>query len=544
MRLDGVDTSCFEVIWIVHFTFGNPNLNPDFQRRLKKLAIAGFGDLRDGRKGIEKESLRIAFNGRIAQTPHPPAFGSALTHAYITTDYSEALPELRTSPYTDVKDTLDFLRELHQFVYSGLERELLWATSMPCRLEGEHSVPIAQYGSSNVGTMKHVYRRGLAYRYGRIMQAIAGVHFNYSLPDGFWPAFQEGEGDSRALQDFISESYFSLLRNFQRLSWLVCYLFGASPAVDRSFAANSPAGLVPFDDATLYAPFATSLRMSDIGYQSKIQNGLNISYAGLVDYIDGLTRATQTSNAEYERIGTVVNGEYRQLNTHILQIDNEYYSFARPKQVTRSGERPTLALKRRGVQYVELRAIDVDPFEPLGVNESELRFLETLLILCLLQSSSQIGAEEHHEIEFNQLSITRNGRDPKMSLRRGGRALSVRSWSAELIEPLQAVCDTLDAGDADRPYHAALKVQIEAMKDPDRTPAARMLAEMRRERESFFEFALRMSRTHEQRIKQIELSEERKRYFSDAARQSLAQQREIEASDAISFEEYLKQYFA
>jgi glutamate--cysteine ligase len=159
--------------------------------------------------------------------------------------------------------------------------------------------------------------------------------------------------------------------------------------------------------------------MSDIGYQSKIQNGLNISYAGLVDYIDGLTRATQTSNAEYERIGTVVNGEYRQLNTHILQIDNEYYSFARPKQVTRSGERPTLALKRRGVQYVELRAIDVDPFEPLGVNESELRFLETLLILCLLQSSSQIGAEEHHEIEFNQLSITRNGRDPKMSLRRG-----------------------------------------------------------------------------------------------------------------------------
>lgn len=515
-----------------------------FERRLTELRAAGSkGLLKGGRKGIEKESLRVTPDGRIARTPHPAALGSALTHPYVTTDYSEALPELRTPPCFGVRETVQFLHELHQFVYAGFDREMLWAASMPCRLEGEHSVPIAQYGSSNVGTMKHVYRRGLAHRYGRIMQAIAGVHFNYSLPDGFWRVFQECEGDSRAIQDFISDSYFSLLRNFQRQSWLVCYLFGGSPAVDKSFTTNSSAGLVRFDDATLYAPFATSLRMSDIGYQSKIQNGLNISYAGLGEYVDGLTRATHTSNAEYERIGTIVDGEYRQLNTHILQIENEYYSFARPKQITQSGERPTLALKRRGVQYVELRAIDVDPFEPLGVNEHELRFLEALLILCLLQPSPQIGADEHRDIEFNQLSITRNGRDPKMNLQRGGRALSVQSWWAELVEPLRAVCHTLDAGEADRPYEAALEIQIEAMKDPDRTPAARMLAEMRRERESFFEFALRLSRTHQQRIKQLELPEERKLYFSEAARQSLAQQGDIESADSITFEEYLKQYF-
>ena len=515
-----------------------------FERRLTELRAAGSkGLLKGGRKGVEKESLRVTPDGRIARTPHPAALGSALTHAYITTDYSEALPEFRTSPYTDVRVTLEFLRELHQFVYSGLDQELLWAASMPCRLEGEDSVPIADYGRSNVGTMKQVYRRGLAHRYGRIMQAIAGVHFNYSLPETFWPVYQAVERDSRTLSEFVSDSYFGLLRNFQRQSWLVCYLFGGSAAVDKSFTTNSSAGLVQFDEATLYAPFATSLRMSDIGYQSKIQNGLNISYAGLDQYVDGLTRATHTSNAEYERIGTVVDGEYRQLNTNILQIENEYYSFARPKQITQSGERPTLALKRRGVQYVELRAIDVDPFEPLGVNEHELRFLEALLILCLLQPSPQIGTDEHHDIEFNQLSITRNGRDPKMKLRCGGRELSAPSWSAELVEPLQAVCEMLDAGDVDRPYRSALQVQIEAMKDPDRTPAARMLADMRHERESFFEFALRMSRTHEQRIKQLELPEEQKRYFSEAARQSLVQQREIEAADTISFEEYLKQYF-
>ena len=157
--------------------------------RLEQLLDNGHQHLLcGGLKGIEKESLRISKDGFIAQTPHPKALGSALTHPYITTDYSEALIELITPPFADIKDTLDYLRNIHQFVYDHLDNEMLLGASMPCGIDGDESIPIAEYGTSNIGRMKHVYRHGLWHRYGRTMQAIAGIHFNYSVPEALWPA--------------------------------------------------------------------------------------------------------------------------------------------------------------------------------------------------------------------------------------------------------------------------------------------------------------------------------------------------------------------
>ena len=236
--------------------------------RLAKLAgSAPQGVLSKALKGIEKESLRVDRNGYIAQTPHPAALGAALTHDAITTDYSEALLELITPPFEDLRATLAHLRDLHGFVYANIGDELLWATSMPCRVSGDESVPIARYGSSNRGMMRHIYRRGLGWRYGRVMQTIAGVHFNYSYPQAFWEALAAADGNGAADCDYVSAAYFSLIRNFQRFGWLVSYLFGASPAICSSFlAGRASAGLDDFDQGTLFKPWATSLRMSDIGY--------------------------------------------------------------------------------------------------------------------------------------------------------------------------------------------------------------------------------------------------------------------------------------
>ncbi len=524
---------------------GNERLDPVLQLRLKQLASTGRGGLlKGGKKGIEKESLRVARAGCVAQTPHSRSLGSALTHPYLTTDYSEALLELRTPAFSDIADTLRFLGELHQFVYANLEGEILWGASMPCRLQGEDSIPIAQYGRSNVGTMKHVYRRGLAYRYGRVMQAIAGVHFNYSPPDAFWPVFQACERDTRPLGDFISGSYFALLRNFQRCGWLVCYLFGSSPAMDRSFAGDCASGLAELDAATCYIQHATSLRMSDIGYHNRTQASLDISCNSLEEYIAGLAHATETPYPEYERIGTVVDGEYRQLNANILQIENEYYTVIRPKRRARSGEKPTLALKRRGVQYVEVRAVDVVPFDPSGVDESELRFLEALLVACLLMDSPPISAQEKREIDHNQYIVTRTGRDPSVTLERGGTRQRLQEWAAEICDAVQPVCELLDEGEPGRPYAKALEAQREAARDAERTPSAAMLDEMRRRRESFFEFGLRVSKEHERHYKRLALPESRRRYFAQLAAESIRRQKEIEAADRASFDEYLRRYFA
>ena len=143
--------------------------------------------------GLEKETLRVSQKGGLAQTPHPIRLGSALTHPYITTDYSEALLEMVTPPSNDINSALQFLRDMQHFIYNQLDNELLWATSMPCVVAGETSIPLAQYGSSNAGLMKTVYRRGLGHRYGRVMQVIAGVHFNFSFSEKFWPLFLDVE---------------------------------------------------------------------------------------------------------------------------------------------------------------------------------------------------------------------------------------------------------------------------------------------------------------------------------------------------------------
>jgi glutamate--cysteine ligase len=494
--------------------------------------------------GVEKESLRVTGNGDIAQTPHPRALGSALTHLYITTDFSEALLEFITPPYADLHDALQCMNDIHRFVYANLgDDELLWASSMPCKVVGDESVPIAEYGSSNVGTMKNVYRRGLSHRYGRLMQAISGVHFNYSFPEALWPMYQKLLGNTEPTQQFKSAGYFALIRNFQRQGWLVPYLFGSSPVVCKSFLGEDPTGFRDFDGGSWYMPHATTLRMSDIGYKNKSQAGLCISYDEVDAYIESLTRAIETPSAEYEAIGVVVDGEYRQLNANILQIENEYYSFIRPKRVAHSGEKPTVALARRGVEYVEVRALDVSAFDPGGINEDQMRFLEAFLIFCLLRDSDPISDQDRLDIEHNQQAVAARGREPGLVLRRRGRDVALQEWAEEICAVLDHICSLLDGGAPDGPYCRALEIQREGIADPERLPSARMLAEMAASDESYFQYAMRLSREHQDFFTRAQLDDTRRRQFEDEAERSLTEQRDIEAADTLTFPEYLEKYF-
>ncbi|MFZ4790083.1 MAG: glutamate--cysteine ligase [Candidatus Competibacteraceae bacterium] len=497
--------------------------------------------------GLEREAVRVAPDGYISQIPHPSTLGSALTHPYITTDYSEALLEVITPPLSTPDATLRFLDDAHRFVYPRIGDELLWSASMPCILAGEASIPIAAYGRSNLGQMKHVYRRGLAWRYGRIMQVIAGIHFNFSLSDTFWAAFQELEGDRRSLQDFRSESYFGLIRNLQRFGWLMLYLFGASPAVCKSFLDGKSTTLQEFDDHTCYGPYATSLRMSNVGYTNRTEkkSGVNICYNSLPEYVASLTQATLTPWPPYEHIGVKVNGEYRQLNANVLQIENEYYASMRPKQPPLGNEKPALALQRRGVQYVELRSVDINPLEPLGVNARQLRFLEVFLLFCLLNESPPLGAEERRMIDDNQMNVALTGRDPALVLnRRRDPPLCLRVWAGEILEKLTPISELLDIGENGRPYAAACAEQTEVLANPDCSPSARILAEMQTRGENFFCCARRLSEQHRRHFEGRPLAEDREQFFIEAAKRSLLEQQKIEAGDTISFDEFLRGYFA
>jgi len=501
--------------------------------------------LQGGRKGVEKESLRVTPAGRIARTPHPRALGSALTSEHITTDFSEALIELVTPPFATSWELLQYLLDLHQFVYRHLGDELLWATSMPCVIESEDSIPIAQYGTSNIARMKTVYREGLSLRYGRMMQAISGVHFNYSFPEHFWEAYAEVRKAAPPSQDFVSASYFDLLRNYRRHGWIVLFLFGVSPVVCASFVKGRDESLRELTPGTLYEPYATSLRMSDIGYRNRNQAGLAISVNSLEEYVRDLTGAITTQHAPYEALGVQRDGEYRQLNANILQIENEYYSYIRPKRVARSGERPTKALRRAGVEYVEMRSLDVSAFDPVGVNQHKLRFLEAFAALCLLKQSPPIGASEERALDQNHQTVARRGREPRLELSRDGRSVPMAQWAAELLDSMEGICELLDHGDPARPYAQALATQAAKVRDVRRTPSARLLAELQESGESFFDLALRMSRTHKDYFLDLYTpNPERLAELAAEAQDSLDRQCALEAQQRQSFEEYLAHYFA
>lgn len=512
---------------------------------LKQLREGGLrGLLMSSRKGIEKESLRVSRSGTVSLRPHPAALGSALTHPWITTDYSEALLEFITPPETRLRDALAFLEDIHRYVYHVIDDELLWTASMPCVVGPDSSIPIADYGSSNVGRMKHVYRHGLAWRYGRRMQAIAGVHFNYSFSQELLDALQDHRRDEREPSAFRSHAYFGLIRNIQRYGWLIPVLFGASPALCRSFLAGQPDTFQAFDANTLYEPYATSLRMSDVGYKNKAQAALAVSYNDLDSYVRSLGAAIRTADPDYAAIGTRVDGVWRQLNTNILQIENEYYSFVRPKAVAHSGEAPSCALKRAGVEYVEVRALDLDPYAPTGVSDRALRFIEILLLFCLLQDSPDIAPHELRRINHNQGLVARMGRQPGLQLRRGdGSQVELRHWALELLAAMAGPAELLDEGRAGTPYADALGDCLERIRDPECTPSGRILADLRSNRESFIEFALRMSEQHKQHFLASGLPDGLKSEFAELARRSLAEQAELETDRTVPFEAFLDAYF-
>jgi glutamate--cysteine ligase len=516
-----------------------------FERRLASLVNARERALlQGGLKGVEKESLRVTPDRHLAQTMHPRSLGSTLTHEYITTDYSEALIELVTPAFKHSWELLQFLCDLHQFVYRHLGDELLWATSMPCIVGGDAEIPIARFGRSNVGQMKEVYRLGLGYRYGRMMQAISGVHFNYSFPARFWEGLAEALQVARADQEFVSQQYFALLRNYRRHGWLILYLFGNSPALCASFVNGREHTLTELSPGTLYEPFATSLRMSDLGYRNKNQAGVQISVNSLAEYVRDLSAAVSTPNAEYEKIGVKVNGEYRQLNANLLQIENEYYSYIRPKRVTRSGEHPSQALRRDGVEYVEFRALDVSAYDPVGVNQSKLRFLEAFAALCVLKESPPIASGEQDSLDANHALVAHRGREPGLQLNRNGRRVSLESWASELIDSMRGICELLDEGDPQRPYAAALELQEAKLRDVALTPSARTLRELQTTGESFAELAMRMSKAHKSYF--LELyppNEQRLQEFASQAEESLEKQAAIERADDMTFDEYLARYF-
>ena len=494
--------------------------------RLKALTPAR---LKGMRRGIEKESLRAQPGGGLALTPHPAALGSALTHPGITTDFSESQVELVTAAHPRAEAALQELTQLHQFTYRAMKDmgdEMLWVSSMPCDLPTDETIPIARFGSSNVGRAKSVYRMGLSHRYGRRMQTISGIHYNWSLPE------------------VTSEQYFALIRNFRRHAFLLLYLFGASPAVCSTFVAGRPHELQPLSKSTLYMPHGTSLRMGRLGYQSDAQASLAVSYNSLEGYGASLQEALTRPYPAYETVGIRnPGGDYNQLATTLLQIENEFYGTIRPKRVIFPGERPLHALRERGVEYVEVRLMDLDPFEPVGITAQTMRFLDVFLLHCLLSDSPPDTPAEIAELKHNQHHTAARGREPGLALKRAGGEVALTEWGAEVLAQCAPIAAALDAAQGDSCYSDALEAADAALLDASTLPSARVLAAMVQDFDnSFVKFARAQSKKTRTALQALPLSAEQQARLVALSEQSILEQKKIEAADAIPFEVYRQQY--
>lgn len=489
------------------------------------------------RQGIERECLRVDKKGKASDLPHPKSLGHKLTHKFITTDYAENLLEFITGVHANTNELLEELEDIHSVVTKSLGEEMLWCQSMPAMLGRDGDIPIAYYGESNVGKLKSLYRKGLGSRYGRSMQSIAGLHYNFSFSDSFWEHLKKLENSELSLMDFKNQKYFHLIRNYRRHSWLLVYLFGSTPTVDESFLKGKEHNLERLTSDTFFNPQGISLRMGGLGYTSAAQKDISICYNQLDTYIKTLEHARLTPYPAYTKIGLKnANGEYLQLNDHLLQIDNEFYSNIRPKNIARTRESALGALYYRGIEYIEVRLLDINPFEPLGVNKDQINFLHLFLSWCLSTPSEKISKAECDEIDFNYDQIVRFGRTKNLELRSQGEKTIKENLIQKRMEEISKFSQAIF--DLDSDYKKSFEAQLKKVQSSDCLLANMTLEQSKK---GFIQSTLENSSKAKEHF--LSHTVGKKNDFEALAKASYEAEKKELAKDERSFEEFLAFYF-
>ncbi len=486
-------------------------------------------------RGVERETLRVTKDGQISQKDHPAKLGSALTNRYVTTDYSEALLEFVTPTFERPEEIFKFLEDVHGYTYKEIDSELLWPLSMPPKIK-EEEIRIAEFGPSNMGRLKHLYRVGLKNRYGSLMQVISGIHYNFSASNDFFRVLMNIDGiesDSKSkLIDYKNNCYLSLIRNVQRYSPIITYLFGASPAMAANLLNNRPTELKDLSNDTIYSPFATSLRMSDLGYQNDGQKHLKVCYNHLNNYIRDLQGAMTTPHDNWKKYKNGVE----QISDAFLQIENEYYNIIRPKPILYKGERPTIALKRRGIEYVELRMLDNNPLSPVGLDIDQLYFLDIFTLFCLLEKSHKCAPSECLQIQKNYRAVAYFGRSDELLLSKGD---SFKDWMTMVYLRFLGVATLLDQIYETKNYVKAFNKYKGWIEDQSLTLSSSILKCIEKHDNSLQKFG-------KHRADEIKKEFQKKEYnvniFENEAQASLEELASINSQKSIPFDEFVQRY--
>ena len=503
-----------------------------FINKLNLLNKDNFFDNLEINRGIEREALRVDTIGKISQKSHPKKLGSALCNPHITTDFAEALIELVTPKFNDVNDLYLFLEQIHAFARKNLKNEIFWNTSMPCKFNNEGEIRLAEYGASNLGKLKNIYRRGLKQRYGPIMQCISGIHYNFSLTSNSWNVFLNA---SNVSQNDVDNCYMNLVRNVKRNYWFIAFNFGGSPRFHESFIDKRELGKDKVDRRFHCLQDACSLRMSDIGYQSRLQQNINVNYNSLSKYVDSIIGAINMPNDVFRKIRELDNDGYpQQISSGTLQIENELYDVIRPKRRGESGERPANLLKNHGIEYVEFRGLDINPFEITGISKAQIHVLDIFLMYCLIAPSPKISPEEAEIISENSMVAIEKGRNKNAEICFEGKIHKIADAVDIIFSRLVLIAQELgnESGES-------LNTYIQNKRNGQTLPEL-IMKELLDSKKDFHEYNLDKSLGIAK--EKIKLDDSIQKVFEDKAYESIKEQEALETENKIDIIPFIKDF--
>ena len=396
-----------------------------------------------GNFGVEREGLRVGVKGELSKNKHPKVFGNKIMNPYITTDFSESQLELITPVFNTSKEVYDFLNALYDIVALEIGDEYIWPESMPCIIPEDREIPIATFCKCKQGEEARAYREELLRKYGGKIQLISGIHYNFSLDDDVLNKLYENSSKKEDFKTFKDSLYLKIVRNYLRYRWFLIYLLGSTGVVHSSYKGECLKKLDNISQGAYSCECIVSYRNSDCGYGNRVTL--------FADY---------TSTREY------VNSVKRFINDGLIQSPKEFYSSVRPK-----GKNPNKILESlldEGIQYLEYRSIDINPFSKGGISLEDLEFLELFNLYLLFKEESNYKDWQIDGLE-NQKNIARNG-GLDIELIRDGEKISKVEWGLEILNEIRDINHILNLGKGE-----LIDAQIEKIKDYKKTNTYRFI---------------------------------------------------------------------
>ena len=397
-----------------------------------------------GSFGIEWESLRVHSDGKLSLTPHPEVFGDKLTNPLVTTDFSESQIEIITPTFNTIDEAFDTFSLLSDLVNASLpEDEYLWFQSIPCILPYWDQIPIAQYSEDGEDSQR--YREELAKKYGVKKQMISGVHFNFSFSDEFLEKLYAIEGSGMSFKEFKNSVYLKIARNYIRYCWLIIYLTGCSIGSHKTFSNDCIHLMDAQDDyGSYYSTRGPSFRNASCGYKNLIE--LYPSYNSVEEFTNDVRKFIDNGDLS----------EAKELYTQIRLKPKD------PKDLLNS-------LDNDGIEYIEVRTLDINPFYKCGLVRHDMKFLHLFLIYMYLKDESDYEAWQE-EAKTNEENVAERAYVESMRLIKDGEEVTIKEWAADIINEMFGMCEVLGINEPQ-----TLNLMLNRIANPDITYGKRLL---------------------------------------------------------------------